>query len=118
MLKFEFRNSTFKIILPARVAELVDAHVSGACSERSAGSSPVPGTKEILQVVQNERKSKIFFFFYIPILATYWPPFRENNFLVPPHLYRYLYTQCRFHIFALETTGNDYENDFICGNLL
>ena len=29
----------------ARVAELVDAHVSGACSERSAGSSPVPGTK-------------------------------------------------------------------------
>ena len=28
----------------ARVAELVDAHVSGACSERSAGSSPVPGT--------------------------------------------------------------------------
>ena len=31
-------------ILPARVAELVDAHVSGACSERSAGSSPVPGT--------------------------------------------------------------------------
>ena len=41
-------------ILPARVAELVDAHVSGACSERSAGSSPVPGTKEILQVTQNE----------------------------------------------------------------
>ena len=38
----------------ARVAELVDAHVSGACSERSAGSSPVPGTKRILQVVQNE----------------------------------------------------------------
>ena len=28
------------------MAELVDAHVSGACSERSAGSSPVPGTKE------------------------------------------------------------------------
>ena len=27
------------------MAELVDAHVSGACSERSAGSSPVPGTK-------------------------------------------------------------------------
>ena len=48
----------------ARVAELVDAHVSGACSERSAGSSPVPGTKEILQVVQNERKSKIFFLLY------------------------------------------------------
>ena len=36
-------------MLPARVAELVDAHVSGACSERSAGSSPVPGTKEIMK---------------------------------------------------------------------
>ena len=43
---------------------MVDAHVSGACSERSAGSSPVPGTKKILQVVQNERKSKIFFLLY------------------------------------------------------
>ena len=28
------------------MAELVDAHVSGACIERCAGSSPVPGTKE------------------------------------------------------------------------
>ena len=27
------------------VAELVDAHVSGACVERHAGSSPVLGTK-------------------------------------------------------------------------
>ena len=27
------------------MAELVDAHVSGACIERCAGSSPVPGTK-------------------------------------------------------------------------
>ena len=43
---------------------MVDAHVSGACSERSAGSSPVPGTKEILQVTLNERKSKIFFLLY------------------------------------------------------
>ena len=51
-------------MLPARVAELVDAHVSGACSERSAGSSPVPGTKEILQVTQYERKCKIFFLLY------------------------------------------------------
>ena len=33
-------------MLPARVAELVDAHVSGACIERCAGSSPVPGTKK------------------------------------------------------------------------
>ena len=28
------------------------------------GSSPVPGTKEILQVTQNERKCKIFFLLY------------------------------------------------------
>ena len=28
----------------AQVAELVDAHVSGACVERCAGSSPVLGT--------------------------------------------------------------------------
>ena len=28
----------------AQVAELVDAHVSGACAERRAGSSPVLGT--------------------------------------------------------------------------
>ena len=28
----------------AQVAELVDAHVSGACVERRAGSSPVLGT--------------------------------------------------------------------------
>ena len=28
----------------AQVAELVDAHVSGACVERQAGSSPVLGT--------------------------------------------------------------------------
>ena len=46
------------------MAELVDAHVSGACIARCAGSSPVPGTKEILQVVLNERKSKIFFLLY------------------------------------------------------
>ena len=58
------KASTVQKLLPARVAELVDAHVSGACSERSAGSSPVPGTKEILQVTLNERKSKIFFLLY------------------------------------------------------
>ena len=28
----------------AQVAELVDAHVSGACAARRAGSSPVLGT--------------------------------------------------------------------------
>ena len=30
--------------MPAQVAELVDAHVSGACVSRRAGSSPVLGT--------------------------------------------------------------------------
>ena len=33
----------------AQVAELVDAHVSGACVERRAGSSPVLGTKNIFK---------------------------------------------------------------------
>ena len=32
------------IVNKAQVAELVDAHVSGACVERHAGSSPVLGT--------------------------------------------------------------------------
>ena len=31
----------------AQVAELVDAHVSGACAASRAGSSPVLGTKVI-----------------------------------------------------------------------
>ena len=31
-------------MIDAQVAELVDAHVSGACVERHAGSSPVLGT--------------------------------------------------------------------------
>ena len=30
----------------AQVAELVDAHVSGACAARRAGSSPVLGTQK------------------------------------------------------------------------
>ena len=34
-----------KYYLNAQVAELVDAHVSGACAARRAGSSPVLGTK-------------------------------------------------------------------------
>ena len=34
----------FRSQLNAQVAELVDAHVSGACVERRAGSSPVLGT--------------------------------------------------------------------------
>ena len=32
------------MIQNAQVAELVDAHVSGACAARRAGSSPVLGT--------------------------------------------------------------------------
>ena len=40
-----FRSTQFRLQLPnAQVAELVDAHVSGACVERHAGSSPVLGT--------------------------------------------------------------------------
>ena len=36
-------NSVFEARV-AQVAELVDAHVSGACAARRAGSSPVLGT--------------------------------------------------------------------------
>ena len=38
----------------AQVAELVDAHVSGACVERRAGSSPVLGTSIKLQSYNGE----------------------------------------------------------------
>ena len=34
----------------AQVAELVDAHVSGACVERRAGSTPVLGTCSIIEL--------------------------------------------------------------------
>ena len=34
----------FRSSYPARVAELVDAHVSGACAFGRGGSSPPPGT--------------------------------------------------------------------------
>ena len=40
-VRIGFRRARMVI---ARVAELVDAHVSGACVERHAGSSPVLGT--------------------------------------------------------------------------
>ena len=42
-----FRSCFFEMLELnfAQVAELVDAHVSGACVERHAGSSPVLGTK-------------------------------------------------------------------------
>ena len=50
-----FRSCFFEImeLSFAQVAELVDAHVSGACVERHAGSSPVLGTT----------KTILFFFF-------------------------------------------------------
>ena len=32
------------------MAELVDAHVSGACAERCAGSSPVLGTDVLFRI--------------------------------------------------------------------
>ena len=46
--KTSSRLSKHRVSFPARriaqVAELVDAHVSGACAARRAGSSPVLGT--------------------------------------------------------------------------
>ena len=42
---------SFFDLMIAQVAELVDAHVSGACVERHAGSSPVLGTK--VRIVQS-----------------------------------------------------------------
>ena len=33
------------------MAELVDAHVSGACVSRRAGSSPVLGTEVLLNII-------------------------------------------------------------------
>ena len=38
----------------AQVAELVDAHVSGACAARCAGSSPVLGTKSFRMLFVGE----------------------------------------------------------------
>ena len=45
-VRVSFSAQVHRLQLPnAQVAELVDAHVSGACVERHAGSSPVLGTK-------------------------------------------------------------------------
>ena len=54
-----FRSCFFEImeLSFAQVAELVDAHVSGACVERHAGSSPVLGTKvkqSVLWIVESK----------------------------------------------------------------
>ena len=38
------KNIEVNFLFYAQVAELVDAHVSGACVSRRAGSSPVLGT--------------------------------------------------------------------------
>ena len=44
-VRVSFSAQVHRLQLPnAQVAELVDAHVSGACVERHAGSSPVLGT--------------------------------------------------------------------------
>ena len=43
---------------PAQVAELVDAHVSGACAERREGSSPFLGTMIATLLLRNCRASE------------------------------------------------------------
>ena len=49
---FDILNYIEEILLNnAQVAELVDAHVSGACVSRRAGSSPVLGTFSIRNVM-------------------------------------------------------------------
>ena len=42
-------KSGFYSTLKAQVAKLVDAHVSGACAARRAGSIPVLGTKRLIE---------------------------------------------------------------------
>ena len=44
-----FRSIGISIDNDAQVAELLDAHVSGACVERHAGSSPVLGTEREIE---------------------------------------------------------------------
>ncbi len=52
-----FRSCFFEVmeLIFAQVAELVDAHVSGACVERHAGSSPVLGTEINFKVLERWR---------------------------------------------------------------
>jgi hypothetical protein len=45
----ENRLPVFRIMLAARVAELVDAHDSKSCSARSVGSIPSTGTNAKLR---------------------------------------------------------------------
>ena len=40
----------FSYHVVAQMAELVDAHVSGACVERRAGSTPVLGTGFVIEM--------------------------------------------------------------------
>ena len=44
--------------MPAQVAELVDAHVSGACVERRAGSTPVLGTNAFATEMERWRNGR------------------------------------------------------------
>ena len=50
------------------MAELVDAHVSGACAVRRAGSSPVPGTTEPQQSL------RLFFYACAAAFFVFLPP--------------------------------------------
>ena len=51
-----FRSCFFEMLELnfAQVAELVDAHVSGACVERHAGSSPVLGTENVFCIIRRD----------------------------------------------------------------
>src|ERR1700739_2576892 len=54
----ENRIPIFRIMRPARVAELVDAHDSKSCSARSGGSIPSTGTTQRSQMFAVVRKSR------------------------------------------------------------
>ena len=79
------------MIQNAQVAELVDAHVSGACAARRAGSSPVLGTlfyffcrnAEIAQLVEHNL-AKVGVAGPSPVFRSF---FKENNNLFQMNLY-------------------------------
>ena len=52
-------------LMLAQVAELVDAHVSGACVERRAGSTPVLGTKAKGPIFFLECRTFLFMWFSV-----------------------------------------------------
>ena len=57
------KRKTNRAKLLAQVAELVDAHVSGACAARCAGSSPALGTRQESLTINHDCWG--FFFFTI-----------------------------------------------------